>query len=305
MFRYIIIFIKIQTKMKKVIPFLLTALLLFISCSRDDDNDNHVKTVFTEKKIQVGDYTLASYSVCNDSEYLIVFESGAGDETDVWRFKNMNDSTMGLADVANRLQDVVIYDRAGIGNSSLDNSERTIEKMSKDLEAVIDVYAGNRKIILVGHSLGGLIIRDYAIKNSIKIAGVLFIDPTHEKGIDFSQEQLDMEYSYIVDTLGLGPDHGGAKEILALPKNLEYMATLSTLPDVPVVVLTSMMLMPDFGLDEVAREKWYNGHKSLGEGVTDFTQKRTMKGHYIWLEDPQFVLDNLTLLIKKVQENKK
>lgn len=288
--------------MKKNILFLLAVLLLVVSCSKDDDNDvqKERESVFTEKNIQLESYTLASYSVINASEYLIVFESGLGDDTGVWRLKNMNDSTMGLADAANRLQDVVLYDRAGTGNSGLDDSERTIEKMSKDLAAVISAHAGNQKVILVGHSLGGLIIRDYAIKNPEKVAGILFIDPTHEKGTDFSQEDVDMEYSYIVDTLGLGADHGGAKEALAIRKNLEYMATLPALPDVPVVVLTSMMLMPDYGMDEAGREKWYNGHESLGEGVSDFTHKTTLKGHYIWFEDPEFVLDNLELLIKKI-----
>lgn len=101
-----------HSKMKKNILFLLALLLSVVSCSNDDNNDvqKEREIIFTEKNIQLENYMLASYSVSNDSEYLIVFESGLGDDTGVWRLKNINDSTMGLADVASSLQDVVIYD---------------------------------------------------------------------------------------------------------------------------------------------------------------------------------------------------
>ncbi len=70
---------------------------------------------------------------------------------------------------------MVIYDRAGIGKSETGPNPRNIERLSAELDSVIN----NFKVILVGHSLGGLIIRDYAIKNPEKTGTMLFVDPTH------------------------------------------------------------------------------------------------------------------------------
>ena len=68
----------------------------------------------------------------------------------------------------------------------------------EDLDRVIDRFANGRKIILVGHSLGGMIIRDYAIKNPSKVAGILFIDPSHEAFLNPTQAQEDFYYNTLL-----------------------------------------------------------------------------------------------------------
>lgn len=49
--------------------------------------------------------------------------------------------------------------------------------------------------MLVGHSIAGMIMRDYAIKNPAKIAGLLFIDPSHETYNNPTQAQEDFIYN--------------------------------------------------------------------------------------------------------------
>jgi hypothetical protein len=77
------------------------------------------------------------------------------------------------------------------------------------------------------------------------------------------------------------------------------MATLPNLPDIPVIVLTSMKV------DEVQtpadRQVWYDAHELLGNGITDFTHIATTKsGHYIMRDEPDLVIDNIKSLITKL-----
>jgi pimeloyl-ACP methyl ester carboxylesterase len=55
-----------------------------------------------------------------------------------------------------------------------------INKLRSELEIVIDLFSNGTKVILIGHSLGGMIIRDFAIKTPSKIAALRFVDASHE-----------------------------------------------------------------------------------------------------------------------------
>ncbi len=49
------------------------------------------------------------------------------------------------------------------------------------------------------------------------------------------------------------------------------------------------------------KQKWFNAHELLKKGLTDFTHISTLNsGHYIFIDEPNLVLDNLNLLISKL-----
>lgn len=46
-------------------------------------------------------------------------------------------------------------------------------------------------------------------------------------------------------------------------------------------------------------EDWSLAHQSLGNGIRNFTQIKTNKsGHFVYLEDPNLVLNNIRKLLK-------
>ena len=242
-------------------------------------------------------HKLATYSSIKNSKYLIVFESGLGDDHSPWIAKS-------IIKKINEISDVVLYDRAGIGESETGPNPRNIERLSAELESVINTFRNGRKVILVGHSLGGLIIRDYAIKNPEKTGAMLFVDPTHELYNHFSQSEENTIRNSLKSNFG--PDFGGAGEASQLIEDLIYSSTLPDLPDVPVIVLTSMKQNADNiaadKINESSRQGHFDAHESLKTGVTDFTQVSTTKsGHYIMYDEPNLVTDNLKLLISKIQ----
>jgi len=267
-------------------PILFFGLLILVSCTKTivpPDN-------FTTTTISLSTHKLASFSIINNTKYLIVFETGLGDDHSMWNQKN-------LPTTINAKEDVLLYDRAGYGKSGKGPAPRNIAKLSGELDSVINKFANGRKVILVGHSIAGMIIRDFAIKNPSKIAGFLFIDPSHEAYNNPTQAQEDLIYDTFLNSNGA--EFGATMEARELIEGAQYLTTLSNLPNVPVIVLTSMKV--DASHNSIDRQSWFNAHELLKTGVTDFTHiSTTNSGHYIFLEEPNLVLDNLNLLISKL-----
>lgn len=268
------------------ITFLLVIAFLFLSC----DKMELEKVSFEEGTVDIGTYQLDTYFKESNSKYLILFESGLGDDHSVWQTKK-------IADQVSKIMDLVMYDRGGYGQSTVDGQPRTIEQLRKDLEAIVNQYAHGRQVILVGHSLGGMIIRDFAIQNPDKTAAILFVDASHELYNNPDSVQVDLIYNAFKDAYGA--DSGAALEARYLMEDAQYMSNLPNLPDVPVIALTSMKIDKDH--DQADRELWFASKEAMKPGVTSFEHITTTKsGHYIMLEEPNLVLNNLEALLAKL-----
>ncbi|MCZ8196510.1 MAG: alpha/beta hydrolase [Flavobacterium sp.] len=269
--------------------FASLVLLVISSCSKDDDN-NTQEASFKEAKIDLITHKLASFSIINNSKYLIVFESGLGDDHKVWKDKS-------VANNIAKSSDVLLYDRAGYGKSDINNEARTISKLRTELESVINKFSNGRKVILVGHSLGGMIIRDYAIQNPTKTAALLFVDASHELYNNPDQAEEDLIYNLFKDAYG--NNFGGTLEAQQLIEDSQYMTTLPNLPNIPVIAITSMKIDAEHNADD--RQLWFNSKEALRNGITDFTHITTTKsGHYVMLSEPNLIITNIQMLLSKL-----
>ncbi|MCE7993686.1 MAG: alpha/beta hydrolase [Roseivirga sp.] len=285
---------KSKTQKTKNLIGVMLSVLLAVSCSDDDKtpetvDDGQVGT------ISLGTHRLSTFSQVNDTEYLVVFESGHGYNTTGWFTNN-------LVDVIAQQSDVLLYDRAGYGDSEMGPGPRNIERLSSELAAVIDQYALGRKVILVSHSLGGLIARDYAIKHPSKVASMLFLDVSHEAYNDPSPEKEDMVYDITASNFGV--THGATMEIRELSEGLEYAATLPNLPDVPVIAISGMKEdAASAARNEFhgkTTQEWYDAHEELGEGITDFTHIGAQNvGHFVFIDDAELVIQAIQQLLAK------
>ena len=266
--------------------FLLTFLiLLFISCKKES-----VDPILSERKVDLGTHKLMTYSSSTGSKYLVVFESGLGNDASVWTEDKIRIPLSAVSDV-------MMYDRAFYGKSQKGPSPRTIDRLSDELASVISAIAGERKVIVVSHSLGGMIARAYAIKNPSRIAALLFLDPSHELSNHWTQSEEDSIYDATKKTYGAGL--AALPEIRELHEDLDYMSTLPNLPDVPVTVITSMQTSAT--ISSADRQIWFNAHESLKNGVTVFQHLSTIKsGHFIMLDEPSLVIENIRQLLSKL-----
>ncbi len=269
----------------------LSLFFIFVSCDKDNDPLDKNTETLKETKVDLGTHKLMTYSIIHNSKYLVVLESGLGDGHSVWDEKK-------IPAKLNTKLDVVTYDRAGYEKSEKDSKPRNINQLRSELEIVINNFSNGRKVILIGHSLGGMIIRDYAVKNPSKVAGLFFIDPSHEYYNQLSQEEEDMLYNLC--KINLGADSGAAREARELIEDSEYMATLPHLPNIPVIVLSSLKV--DASTSESDKQKWFKAHELLKDEVSDFTHISTTKsGHYIMNDEPNLVIDNFNLLLSKIK----
>ena len=75
---------------------------------------------------------------------------------------------------------VVSYDRAGLGWSDPSRRPRTAPEMADELRALLDAGEVPGPYVLVGHSLGGTIVRVFAAAYPERVAGLVLLDASHE-----------------------------------------------------------------------------------------------------------------------------
>jgi len=121
--------------------------------------------------INTNDHRL--HYVCKGSgSPTIIFEPGLGSDASlIWsRIQNQVSKT-------NR---ACYYDRAGYGWSDSAKTPRTFQNQAQDLADIINATADNGPVLLVAHSIGGIITRFYAQNNLEKVAGLVLVDSSHE-----------------------------------------------------------------------------------------------------------------------------
>jgi pimeloyl-ACP methyl ester carboxylesterase len=72
---------------------------------------------------------------------------------------------------------VCSYDRAGIGFSDAGPMPRTAQAAADDLHALLRAASIGTPVVLVGHSLGGNIVRLFAGAHPAEVAGLVLVDP--------------------------------------------------------------------------------------------------------------------------------
>ncbi|MEM9131979.1 MAG: alpha/beta hydrolase [Actinomycetota bacterium] len=74
----------------------------------------------------------------------------------------------------------VSYDRAGTGGSAPAPLPRTLDAVLDDLDGLLDGLGVEPPLLLVGHSLGGLLLRCFARRRPGDVAGLVLVDSSHE-----------------------------------------------------------------------------------------------------------------------------
>ena len=79
---------------------------------------------------------------------------------------------------------VCSYDRPGHGWSPTSGDTRDAEGIVRDLHGLLDTAGVRRPFVLVGHSAGGLYVREYAYEYPNEIAGVALIESSSPRQLD-------------------------------------------------------------------------------------------------------------------------
>ncbi|GAB4517744.1 MAG: hypothetical protein Tsb004_28140 [Allomuricauda sp.] len=263
---------------------IVSFLAFFLGCSEADPVFvGNVDKVL----VDIGSHRLQTYQK-GVGEIPVLFESGLADMANVWNEKR-------LFDRVSESTKAIAYNRAGYAPSEPGPEPRSVQQINEEMLGLLN-QLGHDKVILVGHSLGGMFIRSFAINFPDRVAGLVFLDPSHE---DYTSEN-DPGAQAAIDFFKnqYGENDIRYKEAKELPAIFDYSSSLPNLPDIPVVVISSMKL--DGNKDESDRQNWFDAHARLGEGVSDFVHLGTDRsGHYIMIDEPELVLDQLNKMLLK------
>jgi pimeloyl-ACP methyl ester carboxylesterase len=97
----------------------------------------------------------------------LVLESGLANGGLIWD---------GVQPSLARTAQICSYDRAGYGWSDVAPSPRDADHVVDQLHALLMSAHVDGPIVLMGHSLGGIYIRDYAARYPIQVAGLILVD---------------------------------------------------------------------------------------------------------------------------------
>jgi len=104
---------------------------------------------------------------------VVVCEAGLGSDHYAWD---------AITEPVSRFATLVTYDRAGYGRSGFADDKRSFEHLADDLLEVCRDIAKGRPVLLVGHSLGGRIVRVAAMRAADQpIAGLVLIEPAGDR----------------------------------------------------------------------------------------------------------------------------
>jgi pimeloyl-ACP methyl ester carboxylesterase len=126
------------------------------------------------------DGTPVSYEVCGAGEPTLVFVHGWSCDARYWREQIPRFS---------KNHRVVTLDLAGHGHSGTERTEYTMTAFGEDVRAVIEAV-GSTNVILVGHSMGGVVIAEAARLLPGRIIGLIGIDTLENVEYPMTPEEL-------------------------------------------------------------------------------------------------------------------
>lgn len=160
----------------------------------------------------------------------VVFESGLGDGKEAWAsvFPAISAHTHAVA-----------YDRAGYGQSTRAALPRDGHQIVQELRSMLQAGGWPPPYVLVGHSLGGTIVKLFARAYPNEVAGVVLVDARHSEFVKRCR-QLGVHPMLCEPpaTLFLLARAAMRGELLAASRTMKQVRRSGPFPSVPLIVLT-------------------------------------------------------------------
>jgi pimeloyl-ACP methyl ester carboxylesterase len=242
----------------------------------------------------------------------ILLESGL-DDRGSW-------SWVGVRAELARISRVCAYDRGGILWSEPGESPRDAERLANELHALLGAAGETGPLLMVGHSLGGLLVRVYDARYPSEVAGFVFVDSSHPDQLTrisqpSSRSSMGLLFQHwlwrLAASLWVMVERDSPallyrwrslpevwREEAAVPAMLEQAGRTGQLGSRPVVVLTATE-----GRPEATQRTFMELHRELAALSTNSDHRVVQgAGHYLHTDAPESVIAGIQDVVTSIRE---
>ena len=237
----------------------------------------------------------------------VVFVSGKG---------RTLDDFIPVFDKIKKSTQIFAYDRAGLGNSESLNNERTVDTMAYELHELLLKEKIEPPYILVGHSMGGFVIRCFANMYPTRVAGLVFIDAACEfefkKFMEIRNDADKIKFRRGFDSLINVPSrpkgiNDESKHLFDFDKddfssNSNIVKGLKIPNNIPVTVFVSTQLENGNPYSKSEKEVGLSFFKSWKNQAPQLKLIETAKsGHCIQCDEPNLITSGIQEMLKELK----
>jgi pimeloyl-ACP methyl ester carboxylesterase len=242
---------------------------------------------------------------CGRGSPAVVLETGLGAESEEW-------STVQAALAP--LTRVCRYDRAARGASDVAPQPRSALDLVEDLRVLLHRADVMPPYVLVGHSLGGLLVRLFAHRHREQVAALVLVDSMHEDQFDVFAPTLPPpradEPTGLTETREFWTrgwrDWHSTQEGLDLVASCEQARAIDSLGDLPMHVLSAGTFLNQPLVPEAFRPRLQGMWDGLQQRLVRLSTRSTHStclgsGHFLQREAPQQVAAAVADMVGRVR----
>lgn len=245
--------------------------------------------------VNVGEFEL-EYEIAGEGEHIVLLEAGGS--------AGMADWEPVFAQMAEHAT-VIRYSRVGNGNSTDIRRHFTSRDYADYASELLGQLEITQPVILVAHSYGGSVARDFAAAYPEQIQALLMLDPSSEHDVDVLRA-LDLEEGnrQIAEIKLSDMENGMSNQYLDFWSK-RPLPNYPQIKDMPVTVIASVQKIEEpanlFFSDEgrvMWGEIWQNWASAFPQGKSLLTEQ---SGHFVQFDEPELVISELLSLIAQLE----
>jgi len=270
--------------------------------------------------VAMGPYRLHVTCVGN-GDVTVLFEAGLGGSSLEWG---------GIQEALSQQAVTCSYDRAGYAWSDPSPYPRTASQLAREAARMLTKLKISGPLLLVGHSFGGFVIRELALRTDLDVVGMVLVDASHEDQLvelegkgktrvmpstgNFVLKAVDVPENFPevvrrkIQALGrmrktYAATHG---EMSEFRRSTDQVREHRQQVDYPIIVLTrGIDPFPDTPQGREKNTIWNKLQDDLAllsKNGKRVTAERS--GHHIHADEPELVISSIEAILDEYQKNR-
>ena len=262
-----------------------------------------------EKLVDIGSHRLFIHCIGEGSP-TIVIDTGIGETYESWEsvIESLSQSTR-----------VCAYDRAGYGQSEIGPMPRNGQRVTDELNLLLNKSGVKPPYVLVGHSLGGLHMQVFAANYPEQVAGIVLLDPPPLAWIMgegfpelrelFNQETAAIQEAAEAARASSDPEAKAQADFLeTVASEFEQffgdtghqVADIRSFGELPLIVIGATEPDPNFGESAQAYRQFWNDESRTLAGKSENGRFILAEGssHHIHLDAPEVLTQEILQIVQ-------